>query len=160
MADCWICSAEADKWKHPEARLCGTCWGRSVDGLRALDFGLVRRAATTLEIEAPPRHAPTIQLAFRAESYGSIIKKLVKKELQVGRQHIDDQVYFEYADEADLHLLQGYEASELIGTLSKYGTIEVLNEKAVVHIQLLDADADLVAMLTASLLHFINARQA
>lgn len=159
MASCWICAEEADKWKHPEARLCENCWSRSVAGLRAIDFGLVRKGDRTLEIEAPPRHAPSIQLVFRAESVGSIIKKLVKKELQVGRQQVDDQVYFEYADEADLYLLRVHETSELIAELSRHGMVEISNEKALVHLVSATADADLVAMLTASLLHFISLRQ-
>lgn len=160
MADCWICRGVAEKWTRPEARLCETCWSRSVDGLRAIDFGIIREDSEhTLTVEAPPPHAPIITLAFRAESYGTIVKKLIKRELQIGRESIDEKVYFEVANEHDLPYLRGHEASELMGTLSEIGAVEISNNTAVVQIADKSADKDEVAMLTASLLHFLRARQ-
>ena len=160
MADCWICRQVADKWTNPEARLCANCWSRGAQGLRALDFGVVvNDSKRTIEVEAPPHHAPRITLAFRAESYGSIVKKLIKRELQVGNQAVDDQVYFEVADEVDLPALRGYEASNLMATLTQVASVEVQDSRAMVHLHDSSADVDRVACLAASLLHFLASRQ-
>lgn len=158
MADCWICNAEADKWNHPEARLCTNCWSRGTDGLRALDFGIVDKGAS-VEVEAPPQHAPIIELVFREESFGSLVKKLVKKELQIGSQQIDDKVYFETASESDLPYLRGFEASQLMATLCDFGGVEIANGRALLHLIDGSADKEKATMLTASLLHFIRHRQ-
>ena len=164
MAQCWICGGMADKWNIPPARMCTNCWSAGPDLFRRLDFGVVYGKSgdgRTVEIEAPPKHAPTrFQLVFRAETYGTIVKKLVKRELQVGIQEVDDQVYFQYAEEDDLFYLRGYEVSHLMAELSKFGTTEIDGARALVHVQDASASLDLVAQLTGSLLHFISDRQA
>ena len=159
---CWICGSESNIWSHVAARTCDACQANPVERLGTAGFTIStgeKHPYRTVDVQAPAHKAPSIRLTFGPEGFGTMFTKLFKKELQVGQQQFDDEVYLQRADEGDLTVLQGYEVGELMKTLVKTCTVDVENAKATALVMDREAKLEEVALLTASLLHAIRLRQ-
>lgn len=137
-SSCLICGGAVQQAGPP---CCGACRDSPHEQLRANGFELEverhlsKNGGVTVHTTAPDTATSQIAVVLSKEHLGRKVQKLFSDELQVGDDAFDAEVYVEYAEEEDAHVLRDTTVQSLVLQLVELGTLSITENHAKVHVR-------------------------
>ena len=100
-----------------------------------LERHLNQSAGTTLHVTGPQNVTSGIAVVLSEEHLGRKVQKLFSKEMQVGDDAFDREVFVQYAEAEDVHALRDPTVQTLVLQLVKIGELSITENHAKVHIR-------------------------